>query len=125
MLVFKVQQSDSALCIHISPYFLISLPCRSPKSIGESPLSRFSLVIYFIHSTNSVCVCVCVCVCISIPISQFLPPSSLFLSVHMFVVHICVSSSALQISSSVPFFYIPHVCVDIQYLFFSFSLHSV
>ena len=32
--------------------------------------------------------------------------------------------AALQIGSSVPFFYIPYICVKIQYLFFSFWLTS-
>ena len=42
--------------------------------------SRFSLVIYFIHSINSVYV--------SIPISQFLPPSHLPLGIHTFVLYV-------------------------------------
>ena len=64
------------------------------------------------------------CIYVSIPISRFLPPSSpSFL--HMFVVHMCVSISALQISSSRPFFYILHACVDVQYLSFSFWLTSL
>ena len=61
--------------------------------------SRFSLFIYFIH----------ISVYMSIPISQFIPPRPppLPLSpcgVHMFVLYICVSISALQTGSSVPFF---------------------
>ena len=46
------------------------------------------------------------------------------LGVHMFVLYICVSTSALQTGSSVPFFQVPHTCVNIRYLFFSFSLTS-
>ena len=53
--------------------------------------SRFSLVIYFIHSS----------VYMSIPISQFIPP-------HPPLVSICLFSKSLyfclQIGSSVPFF---------------------
>ena len=66
-----------------------------------------------------------------IPISQFItlpPPLPLPLSplgVHMFVLYICVSISALQTSSPVPFFYVPHICVNIRYLFFSFWLTSL
>ena len=61
--------------------------------------SRFLLVIYFIH----------ISVYTSIPISQSitLPPQPLPLSplgVHTFVLYICVSISALQTGSSVPFF---------------------
>ena len=29
-----VEQSESALCIHVSPLFCISFPFRSPQSIG-------------------------------------------------------------------------------------------
>ena len=47
----------------------------------------------------------------------------------------CISTSDLQTGSSVPFFlnfthmecgmHIPHICIQIQYLLFSFWLHSV
>ena len=61
--------------------------------------SRFLLVIYFIN----------ISVYMSLPVSQFItpPPTPLPLSplgVHMFVLYICVSISALQTGSSVPFF---------------------
>ena len=58
--------------------------------------SRFLLVIYLIH----------IGVYMSIPISQFIPTSSQFspLGVHMTILYICVSTSALQTGSSVPFF---------------------
>ena len=60
--------------------------------------SRFLLVIHFIHNS----------VYTSIPISQFLtPPTPPLLSrfgVHTFVLYTCVSTSALQTGSSVPFF---------------------
>ena len=59
--------------------------------------SRFSLVIYFIHISH-------ISVYMSIPISQFIPPPLSPLGVHMFVLYICVSISALQTGSSVPFF---------------------
>ena len=37
---------------------------------------------------------------------------------HTFVLYVCVSISALQIRSSIPFFQISHICVNIWYLFF-------
>ena len=51
--------------IYIYPLFL-----GFPSYLGHHrafnrvlcPYSKFSLVIYFIHSINSLCVCVCVCV---------------------------------------------------------------
>ena len=51
----------------------------------------------------------------SIPISQIIPPRHppfSPLSVHIFVLYICVSISALQTGSSVPFFWIPHICIN-------------
>ena len=60
--------TESAIYIHISPLFWISFPYSSPESTEvEFPVlySRFSLVIYFQHSIDSVYV--------SIPISQFIP----------------------------------------------------
>ena len=44
--------------------------------------SRFSLVIYFIHSINSVYT--------SIPISQFIPPTPFPFGVRIFILYICV-----------------------------------
>ena len=45
--------------------------------------------------------------------------------VHKSVLYVCVSIAALQIGPSVSFFYIPYVCVNIRYLFFSFWLISL
>ena len=42
------------------------------------------------------------------------------LGIHTFVLYFCVSISALQTGSSVPFFQVPHTCINIRYLFFSF-----
>ena len=52
----------------------------------------------------------------TIPTPQRFSP----LGVHTFVLYICVSTSALQTHSSVPFFQVPHTCVNIRYLFLSF-----
>ena len=56
----------------------------------------FSLVTYFTHSINSIYTW--------IPVfsSSFPPP--LPLGIHIFVFYVCVSISALQIGSSIPFF---------------------
>ena len=55
---------------------------------------------------------------ISIPLSQFIPPSpSPSSDVHKSIFNVCISIPALQIGSSVPFFYIPYICVNIQYCF--------
>ena len=47
------------------------------------------------------------------------------LGVRTFVLYNCVSISALQTGSSVPFFQIPHIRVNIRYVCFSFWLTSV
>ena len=56
----------------------------------------------------------------STPISQLILPHPSSLGNHKFVLYICNSISALQISSFGPFFYIPHIRDVIQCLFFSF-----
>ena len=38
------------------------------------------------------------------------------LGVHIFVFYVCVSISALQIRSSIPFFQIPHICINVYFL---------
>ena len=96
----------------LSPLFWISFPFKSPQSTEQSSLCyavRFSFLICFIHSR--------VYICISTPISQFIPTLSSPLSIHMFILYIWVSISTLQVGSSVPFFQIPHICVNIQYTF--------
>ena len=51
-------------------------------------------------------------------------PTYLPFGVHTFVLYVCVSISALQIRSSIPFFKIPHICV-ITKLLFSYWLTSL
>ena len=73
--------------------------------------------IYFKHSINSVY--------ISISISQFLPSCSFSLGFHTYALYVCVSTSALQIRSSIPFSWVAHMCMKISCLFFSFWLTSL
>ena len=76
---------------------------------------RFSLVAYFICSTSSVYTYV----------NPSLPfPPTTFLS-SLAPIHLFSTTFALQIRSPLPFFWIPHICVNMRYLFFSFRLHSV
>ena len=66
VLVSPVQQSEPAVCIHVSPaLFFISFPFRSSQSIE---LHSMFLFIYFIRSINSVYML--------IPVSQFSPNST-------------------------------------------------
>ena len=43
-------------------------------------------------------------------------------SIHLFVLYVCVSISALQISSFAPFVEIPYICINKQYSYFPFWL---
>ena len=61
------QQSESAICIHISPLFWIFFLLRLPQSIQSSLSYTVGSVIYFTHRISSVYM--------SIPISQFIPSS--------------------------------------------------
>ena len=77
--------------------------------------SRFLLVIHFIH--------ISVYMSIQSPNSSHHlphPPPLSPLGVHTFVLYLCVSISALQTGSSLLFFQVPHICINIRYLFFSF-----
>ena len=56
---------------------------------------------------------------------QWVPPSPLLICAHKSVVYLCVSVCALQMRSSVPFFWILCICVNIWYLFFSFWMRVV
>ena len=68
---------------------------------------NFPLTIYFAHDS----------VYISTLLSQFVPPSP---RVHKPILYICIFIPSLQMGSSVPFFQIPYIHVNIQYLYFSF-----
>ena len=56
---------------------------------------------------------------VSTLISQFIWPLFLPLGVHTFSLYLCVSTSAVQIGSSVLFSQIPHMRINIPYLLFS------
>ena len=84
--------------------YIYPLPFGLPSHLGHrrgliefaALYGRFSLVIYFVNSINSVYVW--------IPISQFLSSSLFPLGILKFVFYICDSISALQIHSPIPFF---------------------
>ena len=99
--------------MHIPHLFCDFLPTQFPaEHWAESPVlyGRFSLVTCFMYSF----------VYMPIPVFQFIPPLFSPLGVRIFVFYTCDSISTLQISSSVPFFQIPHRCINKPYLFFSF-----
>ena len=92
-----VQQSESATCVHISALPCLSFMLRSPQSIEQRSLY------HSVGSHESSILCVAVCTHQSQPPDPSLSPFSL-LGVYMFVFYFCISVSALQMSSSIPFF---------------------
>ena len=79
--------------------------------------SCFMLAFCFTHDS----------VCMSVILLIRLTLSILHKSFHCPPVHfyISVSLPPLQVCSSVPFFWIPYICINIWYLFDSFWLHFV
>ena len=70
-------------------------PCPLHWQADSQPLRHQGSPSYLFYSS----------VYMSIPISQFIqPPRPFLLGIHMFVLYVCVSISALPIRSSVPFF---------------------
>ena len=118
--VSTARQSDQ-LSVYTSPLSWISFPFKSPHSTEQSfPVlcSRFSSVICFIRSSNSAYMLISI-----LPVH---PPSlSSLVSICLF----SLSVSLFLLCKSVHlyhFFYVSHLCVNIQYLFFpSDLLHSI
>ena len=117
VLLSAIWQSDSSTHRHKFSHLGMPFPFRSPESTEQrfpALYSSFSLVTCFRHIT----------IYMSIPISQFIPlPFSPLVPRCSFFT--AVSISGLQIGSSVPFFYIPHICVNIRYFSLSELYHSV
>ena len=126
VLVSAVEQSESAICIHISPYPLPLEP-SSHTSIpplkvitehqAEHPVlySSFPLAIYLTHRSAYV----------SVLLSQFIPPPP-SPHVHKSVLYVCISFPALQIGHHYHFARF-QTCALIYDIFFSLSdlLHPV
>ena len=105
VLVSTGYQSISTLCIYIPP-FLMCFPLWWPQSTELTCM--FSVVTYFIHRRRQWHPApvllpgkfyTCVYVNFNLPVLSTLPSP---LSIHKFVLYICVSISALQIRSSEP-----------------------
>ena len=107
VLVSVVEQSGSAISIHISPLFLFPSHLSHHRALNRVPelYGRFSIAICFILSISSVYVNP------NFPIHSTSPSH---IGVHTLVLYIWVSISALQIRSSISFFYIPHICININ-----------
>ena len=89
------------------PSFWISFPFRSPQSWVEFPMvySRFSLVIYFIHSISDVYM--------SIPISQLIPPIFPYVCALYLFVCFCFANNIIEsllIRKYIHMYFIKHGC---------------
>ena len=102
-----------------SPTPILSTPPCCHGAPGWVPKSyrKFTLAISFTYGN----------VYTSMLLSAFVQPSRFpHPHVHKSVLYVCVPIAALKIGSTVQFFLIPYICVNRQYLFFSFWLvHSV
>ena len=98
VLVPTVEQSESALCIHISLFFFFNfLPILvTTEHWVEFPklYSRFSLVVYFIHNIHRVYM--------SISISQFILPPASFPSWCPYICSLCLCQKTLKENSHNP-----------------------
>ena len=110
LLVLAVHQRESAT--HSPSFF--GFP---PHSGHHRWMRRVGCVYRRLSVASILYTAVYICQC-QPPNSQ--PPSPL--GIHTSVLHVCVSISALQINSSVPFFYTPHIN---NIMFFSFWLTSL
>ena len=98
-------ESELSIHVHISPLFF-RFPFQSGhhRAMSRVPCaSMFSSVTYFIHSS----------------VYNVTPSPNPSHPHPTFVLNVCVSISALQIGSSITFFYFPHICLDIWCLFFT------
>ena len=109
--------AHTCICLYI-PSFLGFLPVQVATELRiELPVlhSRFSLVFCFICSS----------IYMSVPTSQFIPSTPFPFGIYKFFLCICISVSALQMSSSVPFFSTPHKSINIRYLFFCLTYSTL
>ena len=96
-----MNQLYTNIYIHIYPlFFSFPLHLSHLRALFPVLYNRFSFVIYFICIIH-------VCVCVNTytnPKLRIHPTPPFLLGISKFVLYICVSISALQVSSSVPFF---------------------
>ena len=100
VLLATVQQSQSAICIHISPFLGISIPFRSPHSTEQSSLS-YTVGFQQLPILDIVSI-LYICQSQSPNSPDLTPPFPL--GIHTSVLYVCVFISVLQIRSSIPFF---------------------
>ena len=111
-------------CKYIHVHTMYPLPFGLPSHSGHhNALSRVPHAIQYVLISYLYRVSICICVNLSLPIASPTPICSL---VSMYFFSISVSLIyALQIRSPIPLFYIPHICINIWYLFFCISCSSI
>ena len=127
VLVAAMQQHESAISIHYVPCLLKlshTLPIPPSRSLQSTLLSCLCCTAASHCFTNGN-------VYVSVLLSQFVPLSP-SLCVQKSILCVCIFIPTLQIGSSVLFsrLYVYvciciYICIIIQYLFFSFLLHSI
>ena len=83
VLVSAVQQSASAVRIHISPLFWISFPFRSPQSIEQSSLC-------YTAGSHQISVLYIVCICQSQSPNSSHPAQIHFLKIELYYIYCCM-----------------------------------
>ena len=121
--VFLLYNKVNSLLVEIyPPLFWMAFPFRSPQSTEQNSLiyteGCHCLSILCIVSLVYIYVCVCIYTyphqCKS-PNPSHSPPFPF--STHMYVLYIYVSICTFQIRSSIPFYQIPHICINILHIF--------
>ena len=111
VLISAIQQSESATHIHI--YLFFRFPSRLGRHRARSGVSgaiQQVHISYLFYPQDQQYMYVNP----SLPVH---PASPFPLGIHKFILYLCVSISALQIRSSIAFFQISHICVNIQEVF--------
>lgn len=92
MLVSAVQQSASAICLHMTPPFWIFFLLAHHRTLSRVPCAtQYVFINYLVYISPQL---VSVCQSRS-PNSSPPPPPLLLLDIHRFVLYVCVSISAL------------------------------
>ena len=125
VLVSAVQQCESAICIRIFPPSRASLPATTIPPLETITSTELSSLCYIQLLPTSSLFHTWSCpyatlICESNATLSICPAVPFPSGIRKTVCYICVSIPALQIGSLVPFFQIPYICVQVQYLFFSF-----
>ena len=116
---FLLYSTVNRLCIYIYP-----LSFGLPSHLGyHRALSRVPCAIEQILVSYLLYIWQCIYAKPYLPIHPNLFPFPL--GVHRFVLYVCVSIPILQISSAIPFFQIPHICVNITICFSLSDLTSL